>query len=138
MHDKWDRFVKENVLHNDIIDGVLLITKNLEAVYRYGALQGVPSEQFSQFNDFFQCQHSESGKSQVLVNGFRLDIGANRMKFIIRKSQHHSVYAVTKGNKMGVVVVNVPFGILVVSHSYPVMSNVAAQHVEDICILLRS
>lgn len=134
---KWHKFIKDNLLKNKIINGVLLLTKNLDPVYKFGSLENIQQEQFLQFQDVFEYQHTESGKSDSMMKGFELDINSVREKFIIRQCQYHSAYAITKGNKMGVVAVNLPFGILVASHSYPIMSSVAAQHVEDTCMLLR-
>lgn len=48
-----------------------------------------------------------------------------------------SVYAVSKKNNFGLVVINLPFGILVTSHSHPVTSAVASDFVENAAELLR-
>ena len=139
MSEKWNKFIQDKLLWNDLIDGVLLLTNNLEPVYTFGELCDIPENQFHQFERIFQWDLlSEFDRNCVLANGFQLDVGLRTLKFVVRQRQDHSAYAITKANAMGLVVVNLPFGILVASHSYPVTSAVASQHVEDVCRVLRS
>ena len=132
--DTWQNFLKEKLLFNNIIDGVLLFTHNLMPVYKYGCLQNSLPEEFCQFQALFDSQHTETKYNDALVNGFKLEINSRTVKFVVRASQHHSVYAISKANEIGIVVVNLPFGILVASHSYPITSTMAALHVEDVCV----
>ena len=48
-----------------------------------------------------------------------------------------SVYAVSKLNRFGLVVINLPFGVLITSHRHPVTSAVASDFVENAAGLLR-
>ena len=48
-----------------------------------------------------------------------------------------SVYAVSKLNRFGLIVINLPFGILIASHQHPVTSAVASNFVENAAEVLR-
>lgn len=134
----WNEFTKDKLLLYNIIDGVLLITPNLQIVYSYGKLNNLQTEELSQFHNIFQLMHNKEKHNLNLQNGFSLTINEESLKFVIRQSQHHSVYAITKSNLVGIVVVNIGYGYLVATHSYPIQSCIAARHVEDVCFLMRS
>ncbi|XP_057292142.1 uncharacterized protein LOC130614718 [Hydractinia symbiolongicarpus] len=136
--DNWAIFLKEKLLFKSIIDGILLFTSNLITVQTYGCLENVPCGQLEQFKNIFDSLHDDNKHSELLVKGFTLNINSAPTKLVIRKCNLHSVYAVSKANMVGIIAVNLPFGVLLASHAYPITSAIAVQHVEDVCKLLRS
>jgi len=48
-----------------------------------------------------------------------------------------SVYAVSKLNRFGLIVINLPFGILIASHRHPITSAIASDFVENAAEVLR-
>ena len=150
---EWDNLVRTHLLGDGLINGVLLLTHNLSHVYSYGLLNHVPEEQYMQLRGIFQVFGDAEKESKLLQTGFVIDIAdfsedtsvqgdglTNRtaVKFVIRKLNYHSIYATSHRNQHGVILMNLPMGILIASHSYPVHSSVAAQQVEDVCMLLRT
>ena len=137
--EAWEKFAKEKLLANGIINGLLLLTSNASTkLYSYGRLESLSQEQFSQFTKWFEESCHEDLHEENLRNGFALDLGGQKIKFVVRSAQYHSVYAISKRNLHGLVIVNLPYGVLVASHSYPCHSVDAARHVEDVCELLRA
>lgn len=136
----WQTFVNETLLKGNLIDGILLLTFNGNHVYSYGELSNLDEANFSQFVGIFDLA-SEEEENQFYQKGFVLTFKTgyhtSHQKFVIRKKTFHSVYAISKMNKCGMVVINLPFGILITSHRYPVTSAVASDFVEAAAGLLR-
>nr|XP_047127177.1 uncharacterized protein LOC124808124 [Hydra vulgaris] len=134
INNNWKEFLHQKLLHNNLIDGVAMFTKTLVPLEMYGKLQNLPINQLEQFLNIFTNIKSQP---ENVAHGFTIDINLQEVKFVIRHYNFHSVYSVSKANQMGLIVINLPFGVIVSSHTYPVTSAVASQHVEDVCYLLR-
>jgi len=137
--DAWQRFVHEKLLRDDVIDGILLLTFHGSHVYSYGQLSNLHEESFHQFTGIFDLTTEEENK--FFQNGFKLFFKTEgevlHQKFVIRKKTFHSVYAVSKLNRFGLIVINLPFGILIASHRHPITSAIASDFVENAAEVLR-
>ena len=133
-NESWKSFVEKKLLSNNLIDGVAMFTKTLVPLEMYGKLQNLSIDQLEQFLDIFTKIHSQA---ENITHGFTVDLNSQQVKFVIRHYNYHSVYSISKANQMGLIVINLPFGVLIASHTYPVTSAVAALHVEDVCYFLR-
>lgn len=132
----WSDFIQDNLLNTGFIDGLLLLTSNLEPVYKYGKLEDLPAAEFIKFHELFDAIYSESNYQNKLVSGLTLSINGEALKFVLRHLSYTTAHAVTKGNKFGVVAVKLSFGYILASHSYPVSSHVVACLVDDVVKLL--
>lgn len=138
MNENWEQFIKYHLLKDSFIDGVLLFSLNLDLVYQHGILKTMHSQEFTKFQELFQCVHDESSRETLLKRGLHFTINSKDIKFVIRQLQTNSVCCITSGNDFGLVIVKFSFGILVASHSYPISSHVAMNQVQDIIVMLCS
>ncbi|XP_065063275.1 uncharacterized protein LOC135689830 isoform X2 [Rhopilema esculentum] len=133
-------FSSETFLKGDIIDGILLLTFNGKHAYSHGELSHVIEDDYTQFVGIFDLG-DEHKETHFYQDGFNLRMKNEKdekeHKFIIRRKTFHSVYATSKRNVFGLVVVNLPFGVLVASHHHPITSAVACEFVENAAELLR-
>eukprot|EP00112_Aurelia_sp_Birch-Aquarium-sp1_P004104 Seg1466.2 transcript_id=Seg1466.2/GoldUCD/mRNA.D3Y31 product="hypothetical protein" protein_id=Seg1466.2/GoldUCD/D3Y31 len=136
----WEEFLKETLLRDGMIDGVLLLTSIGDHVYSYGELSFAAKEDYSQFIGVFDYDETREGQS-LFQSGIKLTLKkenkTENLKFVVRKKTFHSFYATSNMNQLGLVVINLPFGILITSHRHPITSAVAADFVERAAELLR-
>ena len=138
MNENWQLFIQQHLLKNGFIDGVLLLSLNLDLVYEHGNLKTMPVAEYKKFQELFECVYEESSREELLKRGLRLTINDTDMKFVIRQLQTNSACCITSRNDFGLVMVKFSFGILVATHAYPIPSHVAMNQVQDIVVMLCS
>ena len=138
MNENWEQFIKHHLLKDGFINGVLLFSLDLDLVYQHGFLKTMHTQEFTKFQELFECVHDESSRDGLLKRGLNLTIDSKDIKFVIRQLQTNSVCCITSRNDFGLVIVKFSFGVLVASHSYPIPSHVAMNQVQDIVVMLCS
>lgn len=133
----WDQFVQENLLASDVVDGIQLLTKQSKSLYCYGQLKGLTENDMSQFVVIFNTTNDEEDAA-MCQKGFTLGFSGKEIHFTIYRKSHNSVYATSARNSQGLVVCNLPSGVLVASYSQPHTSSQAIFIVETACQVLRA
>ncbi|KAM7440967.1 hypothetical protein ABFA07_009953 [Porites harrisoni] len=136
--ENWSQFAEAHLFVGEILDGLILLTKRGDSIYSCGKLKDLEEKYFSQFLVVFNIT-SEDEESNLCQRGFVLQTGkdASENKYIIYSKSFCSVYAVTHKNRGGIIVCDLPYGILVATYSFPCTSVKAIDIVEKACELLR-
>lgn len=136
----WKKFVEGHLLKDNVIDGVSIISKLGEILYTYGKFTELSQVEVQQFLSQFENTKKQQEETRM-QKGFHLNVTANNrpVVFYIHKKTRCSVYAISEGSHTGLLVGNLPLGILLCtyapSHS---TSGPAIKHFEQFCDLLRS
>lgn len=136
--ENWSKFVQAHLFVGEVLDGLILLTKRGDSIHSCGKLKDLDEKYYSQFLVIFNIT-SEEEESSLCQKGFVLqtDIDACEDKYIIYSKKFCSVYAVTRHNRSGIIVCNLPYGIMVATYSFPCTSVKAIDIVEKACELLR-
>ncbi|XP_070578259.1 uncharacterized protein [Ptychodera flava] len=133
---EWDTFIHENLIQHGIVNGVALITRQCQIVYSYGSLQDLEQSNWEQFGNLFFSLSPEQDQP-LFARGFNLPVDNEMKNFKIYKKTNCSIYATSHGNKLGLIVCNLPYGVLICTYGYPHTAGIAVKHVEQFSDLLR-
>ncbi|CAH1791395.1 unnamed protein product [Owenia fusiformis] len=133
----WSSFVKDGLLDSGLFSGVGLITKQSKPTYTYGSLTDIEQSCWKQFCDLFQLW-SSTNEQVTSKNQLSLTFkDSKHVSYKIYKKTFCSVYATSERNQEGLVVCNLPYGILIVTHSQPQPGVKAIKLIEQFCDQLR-
>ncbi|XP_067680498.1 uncharacterized protein [Haliotis asinina] len=134
----WDTFIHSNLLSAGIVSGVCLAAQHGVPIYTHGELDNLEQADLQQFLPVFRSissQHTES----ILEAGFMIPSkGGKTTEFKVYQKTYCSVYATSVGNTEGLIVSNLPHGILLCTYRHPVQPGIAIKHVEQFCDQLRA
>ena len=75
VNEKWDKFIHDNLLKDDFIDGLLLFSPDLERVYQYGNLvTAIDQSECVKFKEIFDSMHNEPQRLRILANGLTIKL----------------------------------------------------------------
>ncbi|XP_064603769.1 uncharacterized protein LOC135469158 isoform X2 [Liolophura sinensis] len=127
----------DQLLSLGVASGVVLMSHLGTVSYSYGDLTNVSQEELKQFVSQFD-QHPKPEENFPAEPGYVLSIGGQETRFKIFKKTYCSIYCTTKGHNSGLVIGNLPHGILLCTYHRPVHSVQATQTIEAFCNKLRA
>ncbi|XP_048240842.1 uncharacterized protein LOC124140665 isoform X2 [Haliotis rufescens] len=134
----WDAFVKSNLLSAGIVSGVCLSAQHGVPIYTHGDLDALEQADLQQFLPVFRSPSSQHTEG-ILEAGFTISTrGGKTMEFKVYQKTYCSVYATSPGNTEGLIISNLPHGVLLCTYRHPVQPGIAIKHVEQFCDLLRA
>ncbi|XP_013405741.1 uncharacterized protein LOC106170429 isoform X2 [Lingula anatina] len=134
----WETFIQANLLATGVVNGVAVLTKSGQCAFLHGRLYNLEKVNWKQFLEIFQYS-SEKHNDQIFENGFRLQFpGQREIQYKVYQKTYCSAYATSQGNQEGLIVCNLPYGILISTFSYPQVAAVAVKVVENFCDKLRA
>ncbi|XP_071511427.1 uncharacterized protein [Diadema antillarum] len=132
----WESFVNDHLLSNGTVTGVSLLSQQGACLYSMGALTD-----FHKISDAKQLLRIFN-PSQTSVMRPKLNVyvtGQGTLNFQVHKQTNCSLYAASVGSHVGLLVGNLPYGVLVCTHLHqePYIAR-ARKQFEHVCGLLRS
>ncbi|CAB4024209.1 Hypothetical predicted protein [Paramuricea clavata] len=136
----WERFVQDNLLYANTLDGILLITSYGEQIYCWGPK--IDEDECKQFKGVFNSI-TENQELAICQKGFTLkrdhdNIKGFKVHYKVYKKSLCSMYCMSENRQSGLIVCNLPYGMLITTYSHPVKAQDAIELVENACTLLRN
>ncbi|XP_032228338.2 uncharacterized protein LOC116611844 [Nematostella vectensis] len=137
-HDHWKDFVQEHLLKYGVIDGIILTTKRGEAIYSHGKMNSIDQSKLGQFVQMFSVS-TEEQELAACKRGFVLyNMDGKSTHYKVYHKMPCSAYCTSGGNSQGLLVCNLPYGVLVASHPAQQTNTMVINIVERACQLLRA
>lgn len=134
----WNDFVKGHLINHGVISGIVLLTRFGQQIYGYGELANFKKkEELTQFTTAFLTKSQSAGTPDDKVFKLTLKI-ENPIHFKVFKQTYCSIYGTSDGNRDGLAVCNLPYGIMICTYHLPVKSNQAMKVIESFCEILRA
>ncbi|XP_069116057.1 uncharacterized protein [Argopecten irradians] len=128
----WDQLITGQLLRYNLVSGVLLLTRHGQPAYTYGELEINPlMEESKPFIQAFR----QTPQSDTFAVQFK---NGQKVNFKVYKRSHCSIYATSGGNRDGLMICNLPHGVMLCTYHLPVQSGQVITVVERFCDILRA
>ncbi|XP_060074670.1 uncharacterized protein LOC132554380 [Ylistrum balloti] len=133
----WDQLIRDQLLRHNLVSGVLLLTRHGQPAYTYGELDIDPTVEESKHfvQAFRQIQSQQATQNDTLTIQFK---NRQKVNFTVYKRSHCSIYATSGGNRDGLMICNLPHGVMLCTYHLPTQSGKVIPMVEHFCDMLRA
>lgn len=133
----WNQLIRDQLLIHNVVSGVLLLTRHGQPAYMYGELDTVLSvEDCKQITQAFRPTYSEEmAKRDAFTIQFK---NGHQVNFTVYKRSYCSIYATSGGNRDGLIICNLPHGVMLCTYHLPTQSGQVITLVEKFCDMLRA
>ncbi|KAL5008255.1 hypothetical protein ScPMuIL_013836 [Solemya velum] len=134
----WKQFVTGKLLCHNVLSGVVLMSCQAQPFYTFGELEHLTPEDLKQFLNAFTHPQRDDG-SKTSPRSFHIRTShTDYMDFKVYQKSYCSIYATSEGSSDGLVICNLPYGLLVCTYHRPIQDGHAIQVIENFCDLLRA
>ncbi|XP_033733897.1 uncharacterized protein LOC117323019 [Pecten maximus] len=133
----WDQLITAQLLRYNLVSGVLLLTRHGQPAYTYGELDINPTvEESKHFIQAFRLSQSQqTPQNDTFIVQFK---NGQKVNFTVYKRSFCSIYATSNGNRDGLIICNLPHGVMLCTYHLPVQSGQVITLVERFCDVLRA
>eukprot|EP00026_Physarum_polycephalum_P020641 Phypoly_transcript_23361.p1 GENE.Phypoly_transcript_23361~~Phypoly_transcript_23361.p1 ORF type:complete len:139 (+),score=23.56 Phypoly_transcript_23361:79-495(+) len=136
----WDTLIQEKLLNPGIVESVALLNTQGECISSFGNIakahfDSAPLSSNLLFLDLFVPRLSEE---EITPWWEQKGIEIGQIQFRIFEKTMKSVYGISHRKREGIIINNLPFGVLVSIYTRPHTAQTVVPKVEKFCDLLRA